>query len=107
MEWHTLKEHTVEKHAQCVGNSEGANSGLKLVLVAGGASDMPAHCSCCKLRTNATLTTAAAAADGDTAANVTPPLAFLSKNDADAANPETSSGLVDASASKVTLPLAF
>ena len=42
MEWHTLKEHTVEKHAQCVGNSEGANSGLKPLVEDGGASDMPA-----------------------------------------------------------------
>ena len=68
------------RNIQCEGthsvaNSEGANSGLKLLVV-----QLPIcrhHCSCCKPRTNATLTTtAAAAADGDTAPNVTPSLAF-------------------------------
>ena len=60
-------------------NSEGANSGLRLLVVV----QLPIcrhHCSSsCKPRTNATLTTAAAAAvaDGDTAPNVPPPpLAF-------------------------------
>ena len=50
------------------------------------------YCSWFKLRTNATLTTAAAA-DGDTAANATPPLAFRP--------------LFSLIASKVTPPLAF
>ena len=83
--YHVEGTHSGETHSAA--NSEGANSGLRLLVVV----QLPIcrhHCSSsCKPRTNATLTTAAAAAvaDGDTAPNVPPPpLAFNHLFSADA-----------------------
>ena len=67
LEKHSNKEH-IEAHNE--EHNEGANSGLVLLQLPICCQQL---CSSCKPRTNATLT---AAADDDTASNVTSPPAF-------------------------------